>query len=300
MLGRPKEAEFILLVLIFEGSKTKNMNLTRLLLLAAGFSVFGAACTPEKKSVQQYDYTYTNNTNKDIRVDIYQSLNDYNHNTNIYQSGIAVANGGTYVVPSSDFQAGAKYYVDWYSNDYTYTNWQNRQGFYDEFVTSFVPTHQNNKNPLQSVNDYARLVFLDGGAATETHWVAVDGYAFPGGNHTEWANLPDNFKYRKFTFKKDFSCVYYSKNDSTGNIESSKFVFRTPYLGTPQGLSEGMIFINIEDQHSVSTEGVVTYTINNSATDSLGVPTFGNTITADFGDMGRYTMVRDTTVVIAQ
>ena len=211
-----------------------------------------------------------------------------------------MANGGTYVVPSSDFQAGAKYYVDWYSNDYTYTNWQNRQGFYDEFVTSFVPTHQNNKNPLQSVNDYARLVFLDGGAATETHWVAVDGYAFPGGNHTEWANLPENFKYRKFTFKKDFSCVYYSKNDSTGNIASSKFVFRTPYLGTPQGLSEGMIFINIEDEHNVSTEGVVTYTINNTATDSLGVPTFGNTIIADFGDMGRYTMVRDTTVVIAQ
>ena len=93
--------------LSLRGQKTKNMNFSKLLLLSAGISLL-AACTPEKKSVQQYDYTYTNNTGKDIRVDIYKTLDDYNANSNIYMSGVAAANGGTYVVPSSEFLAGSK------------------------------------------------------------------------------------------------------------------------------------------------------------------------------------------------
>jgi hypothetical protein len=277
-------------------TKTKKMHITKLMLLAAGISILGAGCTKEKKSVQQYDYTYTNSTNKDIRVDIYKSIADYNNNTNLYLTGIAAANGGTVVVPSSDFQAGVKYYVDWYTNDYTYTNWQNRQGFYDEFETSFLPTYQNNKNTLESVNDYARLVFLGGGAATETNWIAIDGVAYPGGNTTQWADLPDSYKYRKFKFKKDFSCTYYSKTES-GLDKNDKFTFRTPYLGTSKSLTEGMIYINIEDQHEVSTWGTVTYGINQNATDPNGNPTFSNTITVDFGDQGRYIMVRDSSVV---
>ncbi|MBL7719556.1 MAG: hypothetical protein JNL72_12015 [Flavipsychrobacter sp.] len=265
------------------------MNITKLLLTAASVGLLATSCTPEKKGVQQYEYTYTNSTANDIRVDIYGSLEDYNNNRNLYMSGIATANGGTYVVPSSEFEANKQYYVDWYSSDYTYTNWQNRQGFYDEFSTGFIPTYQKNRNALQSVTDYARLVFLDGGNGTETRWVAVDGVAYPGGNTTEWADLPENYKYRKMTFRKDFSCTLYYKDDA-GLFRNSKLTFRNPYQGTPQGMTQGMVFINVEDRHEVANVGIATYTIDNST----GTPTFGNAITLDMGDEGRYIMVRDT------
>lgn len=269
------------------------MNVTKLLLTVASVSILATSCQQDQ-GVKQYDYTYTNKTGKDILIDIYPTLQDYNNNTNPYLKGVAVANGGTYVIPSSDFVPEQKYYVDWYSSDYTYTNWQNRQGFYDEFVTAFVPTFQSNWNKLESVNDYARLVFLNGGAATESKWVAVDGVAYPGGNYTEWADLPARYKYRKMTFRKDFSCALYYQSDSSDIILNDKRTFRTPYLGTPQGMNQGMVYINLEDEHNVAITGIATYSIGpiNGAT---GLPTFGDTIVIDMDDNGRYKMVRDTT-----
>jgi hypothetical protein len=267
------------------------MNITKLLLTVASIAILGTSCTPEKQGVKQYDYTYTNKTGKDVTVNIYKTWADYNSESNVYITGVAPANGGTFVVPSSDFSPGVKYYVDWYSADRTYTNWQNRQSFYDEFNTSFVPTYQNNKNPLESVNDYARPMFIGNGLAST--WVAVDGVAYPGGNTTEWADLPESYKYRKITFKKDFSCVYYYQNDTSGIILNNLRTYRTPYLGTSPGMSQGMIYINIEDQHEVSNEGIVTYTIG-SVDENTGLPTFGDTIVLDMEDEGRYMMVRET------
>lgn len=267
------------------------MNITKLLLTAATVSILGVSCTPEKQGVKPYDYTYTNKTGKDITINIYQSIDDYNSNSNVYITGVAPA-GGTFVIPSSDFQPGIRYYVDWYSADYTYTNWQNRQGFYDEFQTSFIPTYQNNKNPLESVNDFARPMFLGGGNELESTWIAVGGVAYPGGNTTEWENLPESYKNRRITFRKDFSCTYYYQNDTSGFILSNQRTYRTPYLGTAPGMTEGMIYINIEDQHEVSNEGIVRYTIG--AEDESGNRTFGDTIYLDMEDEGRYLMVRET------
>lgn len=268
------------------------MNITKLLLTAATISMLGTSCTPEKKGVKQYDYTYTNKTGKDITINIYKTVSDYNANSNAYITGVATANGGTFVVPSSDFDPGIRYYVDWYSPDYTYTNWQNRQGFYDEFQTSFIPTYQNNRNALESVNDYARPMFLGGGDDLESTWVAVDGVAYPGGNTTEWADLPESYKYRKITFRKDFSCTYTYQVDSSGFILNNKRTFRTPYLGTSPAMSQGIIYINIEDQHEVSNEGTVTYTIG-TTDEGTGTRTFGDTITLDMADLGRYKMIRE-------
>lgn len=271
------------------------MNLTKLLLTVASVSILATSCQPEK-GVKQYDYTYTNKTGKDIYIDIYTSAEDYNSNTNPYLKGIAVANGGTYVIPSSDFEDNKKYYVDWYTGDYTYTNWQNRQGFYDEFITSFVPTFQNNQNRLESVNDYARLVFLNGGAATESNWVAVDGVAYPNGDYTEWNDLPASYKYRKMTFRKDFSCTLYYQSSTSDMILNDKRTFRTPYQGTPEGMSQGMVYIRLEDEHNVATTGIATYTIG-AIDEATGLTTFGDTIVIDMDDNGRYKMVRDTSTV---
>jgi hypothetical protein len=267
------------------------MNFSKLVLACSAIAISIAGCTPEKKGVQQYEYTYTNNTTKDIRVDLYKTLVDYNTQSNLYLSSIVPANGGTYVIPSSEFEANAKYYVDWYSSDYTYTNWQNRLGFFDEFNTGFIPTHQKNYNMLESINDYARLVFMNGNG-TESHWVAIDGVAYPGGNTTSWAELPESYKYRKLSFYKDFSCKLFKMNDSTGHIMHDKLTFRTPYMGTPEGVSEGMIYLRIEDKHDVQTVGIVTYGIS-YAGDELS---FANTITVDLGDEGRYIMVRDSSL----
>ena len=271
------------------------MNITKLLLTAACVSILATGCTQQNEGVKQYDYTYTNNTGKDIRIDIYNTIDDYNNNTNPYLKGVAVANGGTYVIPSSDFVPNQKYYVDWYTDDYTYTNWQNRQGFYDEFITSFVPTYQSNFNKLESVNDYARIVFLNGGAAPESKWVAVDGVAYPGGNYTEWADLPERYKYRKMTFRKDFSCTLYYMSDSSDIVLNDKRTFRTPYLGTLSGMSEGMVYVNLEDEHSVATVGIATYSIG-AIDEATGRPTIGDTIVLDMDDLGRYKLVRDTAV----
>src|ERR1043165_9600450 len=138
------------------------MNKAKLFTIAAAIALGSSSCEKTKSGVTPYNYTYDNKTGKDINIDIYQSLDDYNNNRNVYIHGVAPA-GGSFTVASTDFAAEQKYYVDWYSNDYTYTNWQNRQGFYDEFTTEFIPTDQKNRNPLESVNDYARIVFLNGG-----------------------------------------------------------------------------------------------------------------------------------------
>jgi hypothetical protein len=55
-----------------------------------------------------------------------------------------------------------------------------------------------------------------------------------------------------------------------------------------------MIYLNVEDQQDRANVAVVTYSINNNATDSTGVPAFGDSIILDMGDEGRYVMVRDT------
>lgn len=168
------------------------------------------------QTAPETNFAFVNTLNESVNVVIYKTPNDYNNNTNVLMQGVAAANG-TYV--AEKLKVDTTYYVDWYTNDFSYNNWYNQSGSIDSYLTTvFMPNISGGSMQLkQSYGpDLSRLVCLDGNG-TQSTWMATGAFQGSALDTNYWYTLPPNKQYINIVFKKNFS-VLFSFKDGNGNI----------------------------------------------------------------------------------
>lgn len=183
------------------------------LVLAFILIIAGTGCKKNENSAG-YFYKITNNSSKDVNINVYRSLGDYNQVINIYYKNVVAAHSSL-SLPYSQFTKGQIYYIDWYSDDFLFTNWfwtnvtviktMALDNDYSEFVIS-----------EGQVADQGRAVWMNGLNAM-TQWKAVDAFTLSGGVYTSiWSTLPQSSKNLQLTLRKDFTATI--KGQSPANI----------------------------------------------------------------------------------
>lgn len=273
------------------------MNLRSALYVVCGAAVLFAGCD-KGTSPDAFNYTFINNTDKQIHVDVYSTMSDYMSNTNPVTTGVAGANS-TFVVRSSTLHTDVPYYVDWYSDDYTYTNWVNREDLYTAFNPRITASVQTNQLKLESETDYARLLCLDGNH-TSTTWLATDGfsYVYSGGGSDSvlWNNLPQVDKFFQIVFHKDFSMTF-SYINPDGQRADVTLIMRTDAAGTPAGSTAGHLSLyynssKYDENGQLNKAGDIYYTLSSPSGTADAVPT--GPIMVKIKDIGTFTLSRQT------
>ncbi len=146
----------------------------------------------------------------ELRFDVYKSKEDASNNRNVYFSCMVPGNG-EYDVPVRVMDTSGTYYYDFYSADYTYTNWamtySNEVKFGQFGQLRFqIPGFRSSG---------FRRDFLRGDNISVT-WKAVDFYQ---GFSSAWAGLTENERYKVLILHKSLNAFIYSKN-IIGNIIS--------------------------------------------------------------------------------
>ncbi|HXS37804.1 MAG TPA: hypothetical protein VN721_13960 [Flavipsychrobacter sp.] len=244
------------------------------------------AITSCKKIDQHpYNYTFQNNTNQSINIDVYQTSGDYNNNTNVFLHAV-VQPYGTFMTPQ--LVNGASYYVDWYNNDYTVTNWVNNP--YSSFLSSVVinPTLQNNMMRLSAPLDYVRLLCINGNQY-KTRWKAVGGHEDVDGTNIPWDQLTPDQQYIQMEFRKDFSTNYYYIVDGQ-YWNSGNLIYETESGGINGGNTSGNVTIKVG--YNDRFVGNIAYPLTAPAGTPGAKPT--DTITVSLQDVGVFQMVRMT------
>lgn len=145
------------------------MNLRKLIYLTGIVSLV-SSCKKEKNADTGI-YIINNTVPRNVNVRIYPTLNDYNHNTNAILSTSIAANASTNV-PMSNFDATKTYYIDYYTDDYSISNWlernQNPALNYTILLHPKANAAFNIENPADN-SSLIRKAYLNGDG-TETHW----------------------------------------------------------------------------------------------------------------------------------
>lgn len=266
------------------------MNKQKLLLAFAGLALLASACG--KKATKAYYYTVDNNSSHKMNYKIYQWQDDFNSGLNPFIS-YTLQPGEQVQIPTTQFLDTRTYYQEWYSDDYGYGSWLNRQHIRDVFSAAFSPSPSNYTGVhLDVMHDYARQLCLSG-SGTQTTWEAVDGWNFVNGSIGDtiwWAQMNPFQKYHQMVFNKDFNCHFYYKEQNTGVMTNYGFYLRTPDDGTPLGSNVGKLYIyTANDWDSL---GNITYHIWPTGDGGYKV---SDTMLVAFGDKGTWTMVKTDT-----
>ena len=243
-----------------------------LTLLAASIALYSCH---KSSGTNGYNYNFENLSDKPININIYSSLADYNNGTNIYISGKASVRG--YLsIPIQKFTTGKTYYIDYYSDDYTYTNW------YWTNVTlrnAFVVTDSDYEFIINAMqfSDPSRSIWLNG-AGPQTTWNAVNAYNYSANTYTSiWSQLTPAQQNLQIIIRKDFTAtIIDTVSDTTiayrANYDSIKHVSNITLLNRDK-----------------STFGTIT---SNFSPGSLSFNGTNDTMMAYFNNIGYFAMVR--------
>jgi len=218
------------------------------------FVLLALSCKKEKKTNNEITYTnvlFSNTISEELNLRIYNSLQDYYNNANIIQKGVIPANGQ---LQMPNMQVGKTYYLEWYSDDYTYSNWYN---YYRKTDSSTItPTLIGNDtftiNLQNTIHCFNRLLSLNDSGTSST-WKAIGGVS----NFVvdPWDSLTENERYRVLVLRKDFSATYYHK-DGLGNIIADSLIQYT-YKNTPD--SEGVLMLHNLSRPSIAGTDEIDY-----------------------------------------
>ncbi|RYZ41534.1 MAG: hypothetical protein EOP49_28880 [Sphingobacteriales bacterium] len=174
----------------------------------------------KKDDTPEYHGMIQNGLQQRVYLDFYASQSDYENNRNPVRS-LTVEGNGTVAVPE-EFEGGATYFLDWYSEDLYYSNWSRNIN-----VIFKVPNITPDLDPVMILSGNqspARKLCLKAGKS-ESVWHATNAYNWSWGN-SYWNLLSDEEKYRRLRLKKNFTGIYYWK-DAAGNIDSTNFNYST-------------------------------------------------------------------------
>lgn len=189
-----------------------------------------------KKSFDDKAVTVVNQLSVPVTFDLYETPEDYNTNANVLKTQV-IAAGEKLIIPGNVFADGHTYYMDWYSEDYYYTNWLNdNYPLGNENKVRITPKPGANTYYLKSDSKSRnRVSFLKGDRAQST-WTAVGAYLYSGstGYISQWQNLTPDERQRQVVVNKDFSLQYTRKNDAgatvTNSIEFMVHQSEVPYI----------------------------------------------------------------------
>lgn len=152
--------------------------------------------------------TFPNKTDKRIHLFVYTSIEDYTNSTNPLIT-TDIEPGSNYKLLMNDMRT---YYVDWYADEYAYTNWS---GVFFQKTFSLSHIILPDKTPdtfamTKSSELYrnARLFALNGNQP-QTVWRAASAFKpVPGNKVSIWNDLSADDKARSFILKKDMTASY--------------------------------------------------------------------------------------------
>jgi hypothetical protein len=188
------------------------MNLKSVFILFACIIVFGG-CT---KDDPIYHGKIRNAISQKVHIALYNTAEDYYANSNVVWSADIPA-GQSVTVPAS-LEGGKNYYMDWYSEDYTSSNWP----FNFTLNMANITPEQDPLLTIWENLNYSRIVCLSSNQAS-SHWKAVDAENF---GTPVWSTLSENDRYRELVFRKDLTGVY-SFKDQTGTLHNVNFTYST-------------------------------------------------------------------------
>jgi hypothetical protein len=149
-------------------------------------------------TTEMVDYTFTNTMSVPLTLDVYPSMDDYNRNTNLIHA-YPLAPGASAIIP---LEFGRTYGLDWYSADYGYSNWVDRDNTQATTIRTLSPMAALAPSALGdhlslTVNaaDTTRSIFLNGSGTSSSWKLTIDDTTLYKGTHT-------------LTFRKDFHCDY--------------------------------------------------------------------------------------------
>lgn len=154
-----------------------------------------SGCTKKSGS---YTYTFVNQTDQTISINIYRTLSDYTDNSITVVRG-SVKPHDNFAIPSSALTDSKDYYVDWYSEDFAYSNWG------DTTTTiKFTPSTENNTFIISNAqkNNYRRL--CRSGLLKQTWWKAIDAYSDTNSSVSVWHTLSDWQQYHWVMYQHTF------------------------------------------------------------------------------------------------
>ena len=128
-----------------------------------------------------------NTLSEAVHIDFYATEEDYNTNANVAASTV-IAPNGAYEIPAR-FEGGAKYFLDWYTEDFLNTNWGTPTNFN-------LPNISPDMDPAMTIGQrfsYTRRIFINGNKPT-VKWKAVDARS---GGASVWSALNANEKARE-------------------------------------------------------------------------------------------------------
>ena len=171
-------------------------------------ALLAAGCTKTHTINTESTYKFTNQTGRRVTFDLYPSKADYGNNTNRLQQLI--------FEPGSSHQlklkVGESYWVDWYSDGYTFNNWDmssTNLSFKPELKIADV---DDSRTLNATYQDTTRSIMLNGGELS-TSWRGV----VTGGTNQDGTHV--------FTFKKDFTGIHTFTNTS-GQTLTEQFTYR--------------------------------------------------------------------------
>lgn len=165
---------------------------------------FCLGCRKSDSGPYTQAFIFTNTTGRTIILDLYKTKSDYNNNKKLVQR-LTIQNEAN---ASLNLEPWKTYYIDWYSDDFALSNWQNNKlnGIATPELKFEADTAATNINiALPEGFDpvtYNRRLLLNGNKI-EQLWKAVAFYK-EGTSENIWSILPDYLKYFQINVEKTF------------------------------------------------------------------------------------------------
>lgn len=211
--------------------KLKKALLFSSLLLLATAAFY--SCKKKHVPAPSYTTTVINNSLQKLNVKFYKSYTDYCNKTNAIVDKQMESN--TNVTLTNTLQTGLIYYMDAYSDDFSFSNW----GDYNKPAPFAVQIAANTDIKLADKLDsnYKRIIFLNGGDSVRTIWKAIDAYTYHQSilisGSSVWGQLTAAQQNKTMTVLKGYRAVCSYPNDTAGitNDTTSLMPDNTAYYG---------------------------------------------------------------------
>jgi hypothetical protein len=170
--------------------------------------LFMAACTKPHEQITESTYTFTNQTGQRVTLDLYPTKTDYGKNTNRLQRLVLGPD-------SSDklkLNVGQSYWVDWYTDDYAYNNWNlnsNEVGLRQELKVADI---DDTRTLSGGYKDTTRSIMLNGSGTSSTWKGIVSASTGADGIHV-------------FVFQKDLTLIHTFTN-TAGQTSTEQLTYR--------------------------------------------------------------------------
>jgi hypothetical protein len=242
------------------------MNRNLIILAIAVFAGLASCTKPTGSSLVKVTssdtmFTLVNRSNRQLYVDMYNSLTDLQNKTNLRYSSLVPARN-KYKIPFSQLDTTAINYYDIYTPDQSYSNWGSSSQIYGYQLFQEGHGYFIDSNILSR----ARYYFLKGNNITIT-WVAID--KRQSDNTSVWSSLDANGKYLKLVMTS--AQTGRVENNFSGTINTENITNMNVYSSTSWGpdILEMYVYTSSNSYYLFNTDNVPVVGSASPSTDNI-------------------------------